>query len=363
MKSIRSLSRSRSTTLQGVKASTDPPRGPSPLSRVTGVAVPERELVADDQGASIPRDRHPAAVYIARLAPGSRRTMRGALDLIASILSSGTADAITLPWAKVRYQHAAAVRAALAERFAPATCNKALAALRGVLKEAWRLGQMSAEDRERGSDLPAVRGSRLPRGRALSAGEIRALFATCAEDPNRSAVRDAALLAVLYGAGLRRSEAAALDLSDYTPTTGELRIRAGKGRKERLAFTSNGSKEALDAWIGVRGDASGALLTPVLKGKAGRIEYRRLSAQAVYFILKRCGARAGVVDFSPHDLRRTFVGDLLDAGADISTVQGLAGHANVATTARYDRRPEAVKRKAASLLHVPFIARSVATAP
>lgn len=75
-------------------------------------------------------------------------------------------------------------------------------------------------------------------------------------------------------------------------------------------------------------------------------------------MLKRRADQAEVSDFSLHDFRRTFVGDLLDQGADIVTVQKLAGHASSKTTSRYDRRDEGTKREAASKLHFPYRRRA-----
>ena len=301
-------------------------------------------------------DRLPAAVYLARLAPGSRRTLRGALDTMAALLTGGRADAMACPWHLLRYPHTQAVRAVLAERYAPATANKHLAALRGVLKEAWRLGLVDGESYHRAGDLAGVRGTALPAGRGLTSAELRALFEACADETPGGA-RDAALLALLYGALLRRSEAVALDLVDYDPDSGALKVR-GKGNKERVSYLPAGGRAAVDAWLRVRGDELGPLLVPVRKG--GLVLLRRLSAEAVlYACQKRQRQAPGVGPFSPHDLRRTTIGDLLDAGVDLATVQHLAGHAQVQTTARYDRRPESVKRKAAERLHVPFVDRGM----
>ena len=77
-----------------------------------------------------------------------------------------------------------------------------------------------------------------------------------------------------------------------------------------------------------------------------------MTDQAVLYLLQKRAAEAGVKSFSPHDCRRTFISDLLDAGVDLVTVSQLAGHSSPLTTARYDRRGEEAKRKAVELL--PF---------
>src|SRR5262249_43236199 len=147
----------------------------------------------------------------------------------------------------------AAIRSKLAEQYSASTANKMLSALRGVLKAAWQLGQIEVDDYYRTVDIPAVKGTTLPRGRALEAGELRALFKSCRDDDTKAGRRDAALIAVLYGAGLRRSEAAAIGIEHFNQKTGRLRI-TGKGNRQRFVYATNGSLNALKAWLGVRGN-------------------------------------------------------------------------------------------------------------
>jgi len=295
--------------------------------------------------------RCPATVYLARLAPTGRRVQASALHTIAGLVSGGTANARSLPWGQLRYVHTQAIRAELAGKYAPATANRHLAALRGVLREAWRLGQLSGEDLARAVDLPPVRGQRLPPGRAVTAGELSSRFAACGADV--AGVRDAALLAVLYGGGLRRCEAVALQRTDLDPDAARLTVRGGKGNKDRQAYLPAGGVAALRDWLVVRGDDPGALFCPVRRG-GHLVPGRGLTGQAVRDILRRRATAAGVAAFGPHDLRRSMVGDLLDRGADIAVVARLCGHASPTTTARYDRRPEVAKQRAAELLHVPY---------
>ena len=295
---------------------------------------------------------NPVAVYLASLGSGSRRAMKQALRVIAELLTGTETDPASLPWWNIQYQHTQAIRSLLMERYSPASTNKMLAALRGVLRESWRLGFMDAETFHRAIDIKTVKGNTIPKGRSVGSGEIGALVAGCYGDSSPAGIRDAAILALLYAAGLRRSEVVGLDLADYGNDTGGLKIVASKGNKARMVYLGNGAKAAMAGWINSRGDETGPLLYRIRKG--GKMVAGRLTDQAIWVILEKRFQQAKVKPFTPHDLRRTFAGEMLDAGVDLVTVQHLMGHASPVTTSRYDRRDEKTKMEAATKIHFPM---------
>lgn len=161
------------------------------------------------------------------------------------------------------------------------------------------------------------------------------------------------MLAVLL-VGLRRSEVATLALEDYTPEEGRLTVRKAKRNKQRVVYLPEGGRAALADWLQRRGSAAGPLFLPVNKGDRIIHQTKPMTAQTIQVIVDRRRGGASVANCSPHDFRRTFVGNLLDAGADLSVVQQLAGHSSPTTTARYDRRPDRAKQDAVARLHIPY---------
>jgi integrase len=220
------------------------------------------------------------------------------------------------------------------------------------LEQAWLLGLMSAEDYHRAAHLKPIIGENVPAGRALSAEEISAILQDCINDPRSIGRRDAAVITVMYSGGLRRAEVAKLDWSDYDAENKKLKVN-GKRSKQRTVYLAEGAVAALRDWLKIRGNENGPLFVAINRG-SNLIPNKSMTPQGIYYLLKSRAKRAGVKKFSPHDLRRTFVGDLLDAGVDIAIVARMAGHASVNTTARYDRRPERAKQEAAKLLEVPY---------
>ena len=298
----------------------------------------------------LPLTLHPAAVYLSGLGAGSQRTIRYSLNTIASVLTSGECDAYTLDWSKLRYHHTAAVRVALMHTYAPVTANKMLSTLRRVLKEAYRLNSMAAEDYNKAVDFPNIQGEPEPRGRSLAQSEIAALLLTC-RSSSPIDIRDAAIIAILRGTGMRRSELINLEIRDFNPKGWELLIRKGKRGKSRKVYLPTEVRAFVEKWLSVRGNEPGSLFCRIRRG--GHLHLGQMHPDAIWRMLQHRAKELGLESFSPHDFRRTFCSDLLDAGVDIVTVQKLAGHSSPVTTAKYDRRGEETKRKAVELLQFP----------
>lgn len=306
----------------------------------------------------------PVTLYIESLPSQlSRRTMTQCLARIADILADrapaedqceNERRARDFRWADLTPAHVEVIKARISEKVSKATANKMLSALRGVLQKARTLRMISAEDYD---DIKTIKGFKVKtelRGRALHEDELISLALACRADSTAAGFRDAALMAVGYGAGLRRFEIAALDVGDWDQAEQSLRIAHGKGDKPRIVYLSDSGARCVARWLELRpGPADDSpLFCPVNKG--GKVVDRRLTDQAIYNMLEKRRIEAGIKAFSPHDMRRSFISDLLDTGADVSAVAGLAGHSNLNTTMKYDRRGERAKKAAAMKLKIPF---------
>ena len=305
-----------------------------------------------------PTEPGPMAAYLDALGAGSRRTMAQALGVIAAMLSGPPdvnpqdIDPEAFNWAGADQDAVARLRRELAEQYAPATANKMLAALRGVMRVCRDQGRISEAQFQAAARFDRIKDFRATESRVLSEAELRRLFRACAQDGTAAGRRDAAALAIFLSTGLRREEAVALNLTDYDPDTHTLHIRSDIAERDRVSDLGEPACAAIDHWLEARGDdedaADAPLLLPVDKG--GTIRRRRLTTQAIYGIVTRAVEGAGLSHTTTRDLRRTCIVRLIRAGLDLDEVRQRVGHASWLTTAAYQvLAEEAGKLKTAAL--------------
>jgi integrase/recombinase XerD len=278
----------------------------------------------------------------------SRRTYESRLRSVAHLL--GYEDLRKVPWESLRYEHVLQIREYMqtVARKSYASVNATLSAIRAVAEACFNLERMTADDFGRIRNVKMIRGSRDLAGR-----EIQALVRTCQAHDGPAGSRDIVIIGLLYICGLRRAEVASLNVESYDADEHLIKV-IGKGNKERVVFPDSGTRDAMADWLDVRGHFDGPLLLAILKNGQIRYDNGRMSDQAVYDVTKHRAKQAGVKACSPHDFRRSFVTQLLRKDKDLLTVQRRAGHANPATTQRYDRRPMESDRLATEVLHLPY---------
>ena len=243
--------------------------------------------------------------------------------------------------------------------YAPNTINQRLAAIRWYARKVVDLSlDYTGTENPRAARVALVqdvKGERPEKGRHIDPAELSALLRACAQDKNRNAgTRDAALFALAWSTGLRRDEISRIELEHMTPSEDGIDIAVlGKGNKVRTVYINDGALSALQDWMTIRGLVPGNLFCNV--NKAGKVTGGRLSGEALRKLLYKRSLQAGLPDLITwHDFRRTFAGNLWGAGIDGSTIQKLMGHASQDQTAKYDRRPEQLRRRAVKVLHVPY---------
>lgn len=320
--------------------------------------VAEGAAVAAVLAGEMPRARNPYHAYLAHFdAAESGPTMRGCLSRLAGLLRPRPPDvdesrwAELIPWHQVDYAAAVAVRKVIAVRvqakaWSPSYGNKHLAALRGVIAQAWELGYIDADTRDRINKkaLKGIKGKRLPAGRNIDTEETVRLLEVTAAGGRPADVRDAALIAVFHSTGGRCAEVAGLQVEsyDHARRAGQF---TGKGNKERKAFLHPEAAACMDAWLVLLGQRRGPIFRRV--DRWGNIGEQPLTGAGIRDIIDRRRRAAGLKPLSSHDWRRTLVGDMLEAGQDLITVQEFVGHARPETTAIYDRRPDGRMQAAA----------------
>lgn len=290
----------------------------------------------------------PVNLYLDNLAPTGRRSMRSALQAAVKLLGfKGKLE--NLPWPEIGYQHLAQVRNILKQQGKAAnTINLTLSALRGVMKACFNLKLIDADQLLSINTVKPVRGSRLLSGRSLTSSESQKLLRVCKQDKSLTGKRDLALLTLMLCTGLRRSEVVTLHVDDFDSKTGLLIVESGKGNKQRQIYLNADNRPSIRQWRQVRGNQPGKLFNPI--NKTGHIVNKSLTGQAIYQIVQLRAEQAQIGELRPHDLRRTFVTRLLEAGIDLNTTRQLAGHSDIKTTARYDLRDQKAQKRAVQVL-------------
>jgi integrase/recombinase XerC len=216
----------------------------------------------------------------------------------------------------------------LGRGLSPATINRRLAALRSMSKVARLLGLVSWS-----VEVEAVRSEPYRDTRGPGRDGFRRLLAMLADRHDAKAVRDRALLRLLFDLGLRRAEAVGIDLADLDRESGTVAV-LGKGRTQKVALTLPApTQEALNAWLAIRGTTPGPLFHRLDRAGKGK---GRLTGGGVYDIIISLGRQVGL-RVRPHGLRHASITEALDlTGGDVRAVQRFSRHRDVRVLARYD---------------------------
>lgn len=315
------------------------------MNQVTAIAKTQQLIPIQDDPVDGPRRL--IGAFLSRRSKATRRAYQADLDDFAAYVGFGT-DGEAMAYLLSRgpgpaNELAMNYKAALQARgLAAATVNRRLSTLRSAVKLARTVGACTFSLEVESEKAEAYRDTRGP-----SLDKVRAAIGTLesrADRGERRALRDLAIVRLLFNVGLRRGEVVSLDVEHYDPDGGRIFVQ-GKARTSREWVTlSPEAKIALERWLAARGDEPGAIFPPCDRLAPYRNDTKRLSATSVYRMLRHFGIR-------PHGLRHAAITEALRLTAgDIPQVMRFSRHKSPAVLMVYDDRRRDGGGKVAAML-------------
>jgi site-specific recombinase XerD len=297
--------------------------------------------------------------YLKSLKPASAHAMKSGLNLVALAFSEGNCSLWSFPWPQLDQQRLLLIQRVLRDHYALGTVSKLMTGIRGLMRTAYQMGWIDAEEYLRRTTETQVKVEPLQRGRFLGESEIRSLLEVCRAEQTPIGKRDAAIFAVMLSGGLSVAEVIALSRGDYDEQKGIVRIRYQAerqvenlergsvyqrkrkeyGHKRRNVLLGPRAQTEINSWLQVRAaklppeQQETALFCAVNKWE--ELTPQNLSRQAINDLLKKRVAQADVPIFTPNDLRKSYLHNLFSRGYDESYIRDLAGYAKSQTVGYY----------------------------
>jgi site-specific recombinase XerD len=292
----------------------------------------------------------PTECYLNNLAPTGRKAV---ISLIKSVKNTLLLHdkLVALPLHKLSFEQLSTLKQSLLLNNKSArTIQLTFQVIKAIAKTAFLMNLIEQHELEKFNILKLPHIEPSLKGKSLTATQLKSILKQPNTPSSIISTRDIALLALMAGAGLRRSEVSALKLSDFSMADQLVVIHKGKGNRTRTQYLPVWVLEFLSLWLMVRGKNEGPLFCVVLNDKA--IQARGISPETIYSVVTARTNHVLGEKFTPHDMRRTYISSLLANGVDISTVSKLAGHKSIITTQLYDKRGVDSLKRAVNTLSV-----------
>lgn len=217
------------------------------------------------------------------------------------------------------------------------TQNFTLNVIKSLSEEAWHAQLITEKQYIAIAQIPQFKGTYKRSPTCLTSNEIKQILFSCLNEKSIKGIRDAAIIAIGIGCGLRRTEIAELEISDIDFSTRLLHI-SGKGNKERFIGLNASVNKYIENWLRFRENSGSSYCFTPLSRAAKAVTSLHLNDETIYLIVQSRSQKAIGRRISTHDLRRTFASHMLSKQIDLNTLRLLLGHSDIRTTQIYDRR-------------------------